>query len=178
MAIGEIGLDYREGMEDKVKKTQQEFFDAEIKIAKKMGLPFVVHCRDAWGDTLRIIKENMPYSKPFLIHCFTGGIDNYNNVVSMGGYVAFGGIVTYNKTEKLQEVVDVATNYVIETDLPWLAPIPNRGKLNMPEYINDTIQYIATKKNITPQEVVNISKLNSINIFGTSLMNHIDQVLI
>jgi TatD DNase family protein len=175
VAIGEIGLDYREGMEQSIKDAQQVFFDKEIKLAKELELPFVVHCRDAWEDTLKIIENNLPLEKPFLIHCFTGDIENYKAVTKMGGYVAFGGIITYNKTEKLQEVVDVAHNYVIETDLPWLAPIPNRGKLNMPEYINDTINYIANKKNITPQEVVINSKNNAIKIFSNVILNHIDK---
>jgi TatD DNase family protein len=152
VAIGEIGLDYREGMEERIKDEQKVFFDKEIKLAKELELPFVVHCRDAWADT----------------------IDNYNAITKLGGYVAFGGIVTYNKTEKLQEVVLKADNYVVETDLPWLAPIPNRGKLNMPEYINDTIEYIANKKNITTQEVLDKSRQNSIKIFTTALLNHID----
>jgi TatD DNase family protein len=175
VAIGEIGLDYRAGMEQSIKDAQQVFFDKEIKLAKELELPFVVHCREAWEDTLKIIENNLPLEKPFLIHCFTGDIENYKAVTKMGGYVAFGGIITYNKTEKLQEVVCAAQNYVIETDLPWLAPIPNRGKLNMPEYINDTINYIANKKNITPQEVVTNSKNNAIKIFSDVILNHIDK---
>jgi TatD DNase family protein len=175
VAIGEIGLDYREGMEERIKDEQKVFFDKEIKLAKELELPFVVHCRDAWADTIEIIKNNLPLKKPFLIHCFTGDIDNYNAITKLGGYVAFGGIVTYNKTEKLQEVVLKADNYVVETDLPWLAPIPNRGKLNMPEYINDTIEYIVTKKNITTQEVLDKSRENSIKIFTTTIINHIDK---
>ena len=175
VAIGEIGLDYREGMEDKIKDEQKVLFDTEIKISKELDLPFVVHCRDAWEDTIKIIKANMPLDKAFLIHCFTGNMDNYKAITELGGYIALGGIVTYKNTVKLQEVVKVVDNYVVETDLPWLAPIPNRGKLNMPEYINDTIKYIADKKNITIKQAVEKSRSNSIKVFGNSILSHIDK---
>ena len=173
VAIGEIGLDYREGMEEIIKENQKILFDKQIKISKELDLPFVVHCRDAWEDTIDIIKNNLPLNKSFLIHCFTGNIDNHKAITAMGGYVALGGIVTYKNTDKLQEVVEVVDNYVVETDLPWLAPMPNRGKLNMPEYINDTIKYIADKKNITIEQVIEQSKFNSIKVFGNVILSHI-----
>jgi TatD DNase family protein len=170
LAIGEIGLDYRDGMSEEIKEQQKLLFNIEIKLAKELNLPFVVHCRDAWDDTLKIIEENLPLKKPFLIHCFTGNKQHYESVIKMGGYVAFGGIITYNNTDKLQEVVLIADKYVVETDLPWLAPVPYRGKTNMPIFINQVIEYIAAKKGISKVEVLNQSKENAIKIFGSNLI--------
>jgi TatD DNase family protein len=165
IAIGEIGLDYTPQTTTETKNQQKTLFDYQIKLAKKLNLPFVIHCRDAFEDVFKIIEQNLPLTKPFLVHCFTGGVEEYNKVVELGGYVAFGGIITYNNTQNLNEALLIADKYVIETDLPWLAPQPNRGKLNLPEYINLIIEYIANKKNTTIDQVVKTSKLNSQTIF-------------
>jgi TatD DNase family protein len=165
IGIGEIGLDYTPETPLKIKEEQKLLFNIQIKLAKELSLPFVIHCRDAFDDVFSIIKSNMPLSKPFLVHCFTGGVEQYQKVIELGGYVAFGGIITYNKTEELNKALIVANKYVIETDLPWLAPQPNRGKLNLPEYINIIVEYIANKKNQTPEEVITTSKNNAQIIF-------------
>lgn len=166
IAIGEIGLDYRPETTIFEKEEQKLLFTIQIKLAKELNLPFVVHCRDAWDDLFDIIESNLPLSKPFLVHCYTSNVLNYNKIVSLGGYVAFGGIITYNNTQPLNDAVLIAQKYVVETDLPWLAPTPHRGKLNMPENISLIVDHIAKVKSITPQEVLINSKNNTKAIFG------------
>lgn len=165
IGVGEIGLDYRSDTTADTKIQQKKLFITQLKLAKELNLPFVVHCRDAFDDLLEIIEDYQPFGKPFLVHCFTGNIDNYNKIVTLGGYVAFGGIITYNNTQTLNEVVKIADRYVVETDLPWLAPQPYRGKTNLPEYIEQTINHIAKAKGITSQEVLDKSKENTKKIF-------------
>ncbi len=169
IAIGEIGLDYRPETTNDIKEEQKLLFNIQIKLAKELNLPFVVHCRDAFDDVFSIIEDNMPLNKPFLIHCFTGGVKEYNKVVELGGYVAFGGIVTYTKTEELNNALLIANKFVVETDLPWLAPTPYRGKLNMPDYITGIFEYIANKKGMSVEEVILLSRENSKNIFDNFL---------
>jgi TatD DNase family protein len=166
IAIGEIGLDYRDDTTIFEKEEQKLLFNIQIKLAKELNLPFVIHCRDAWDDLFKIIETNLPLKKPFLVHCYTSNKENYSKIVNLGGYVAFGGIITYKNTAELNEAVKIAENYVIETDLPWLAPTPHRGKVNMPEYINLVIDHLAQSKNLTSQEVIEKSKNNTKLIFG------------
>jgi TatD DNase family protein len=169
IAIGEIGLDYRADTPLIIKEEQKLLLDIEIKLARELNLPFVIHCRDAWEDLFIILEANKPYTKTFLIHCYTSDQENYNRVVELGGYVAFGGIVTYPNTQKLNEAVLHANNYVIETDLPWLAPVPFRGQINTPENIQYIIEHIAKVKNITTEEVISTSLKNTQKIFGIDI---------
>jgi TatD DNase family protein len=169
IAIGEIGLDYRIDTSQEQKDIQKLLFEIEIKLAKELNLPFVIHCRDAFDDTLEIIKKCKPYKKPFLFHCFTGNIGHYKIIEELGGYVAFGGIVTYKNTFELQEVAKIAKNYVIETDLPWLAPTPFRGKLNKPEYIINIFEYVSNLRKTSIDDVIKDSEDNSCKIFNLTL---------
>jgi TatD DNase family protein len=172
VAIGEIGLDYREGMPQEVKDYQIELFEHQLLLAKKLNLPFVIHCRDAFEDLIKTIQKtlgNGKLEKPFLIHCFTSGLENYSKITEMGGYVAFGGITTYKNTDKLQEVVLQSKhngNFVFETDLPWLAPGKYRGKTNYPEYIKLVVDHIAKVQNENTENILRKSFENSEKIFG------------
>lgn len=171
VAIGEIGLDYRSDTTENIKTEQQLLFNIQIKLAKELNLPFVVHCRDAFDDMFTILESNLPFNKPFLIHCFTGNKDQLLKVEKLGGFCAFGGIVTYNNTPHINEALIKSTKYVIETDLPWLAPTPYRGKLNMPEYINNTIRYMADKKDQSINQIISTSRNNAITIFGPQIID-------
>ncbi|MGL4757870.1 MAG: TatD family hydrolase [Patescibacteria group bacterium] len=165
IGIGEIGLDYRSDTTKEIKEEQKLLFNIQIKLAKELDLPFVVHCRDAFDDLFEVIESNLPLKNPFLIHCFTGNTAQMKKIESLGGFVAYGGIITYNKTEELNNSLKETNNFVIETDLPWLAPTPHRGKTNQPEFINNIITHISKVKSITEEEVLTISVNNSQKIF-------------
>jgi TatD DNase family protein len=170
IAIGEIGLDYREGMQAQLKDAQKKLFISQLNLSQELQLPFVIHCRDAFSDLFSIIKEH-PNTQKFLIHCFTGGLNEYQQALGLrqdgGAFVAFGGILTYTKTEPLNEVAKIADRFVLETDLPWLAPTPFRGQLNLPSHINYTAAHLAKLKNTAVEQIWQKSLENTLKIFTT-----------
>jgi TatD DNase family protein len=165
IAIGEIGLDYRPDMQKALKTEQARLFKAQLTLSLSLNLPFVIHCRDAFADLLQIMDQTPHYPK-FLVHCFTGNKQEYEEVTKRGGVVAFGGICTYPSASHLLDIAKDAKNYVVETDLPWLAPTPFRGQTNLPEYIECTIEKLALVKGISRDEVLRESKENTCKLFS------------
>ncbi|SHK56091.1 YchF/TatD family DNA exonuclease [Thermocrinis minervae] len=169
-AIGEIGLDYYKNYSDK--KNQEDVFRKQIAIARELGLPIVVHSRDAEEDTIRILREERAYEVGGVIHCFTGSYDFMKKAVDLGFYISYSGIITYPNAQALREVVKkTPTNrLLIETDSPFLAPQPVRGKPNKPPYIWHTAKVMASLvENCSLEDIDRLTSSNAKLLFNLGL---------
>jgi len=168
VGIGEIGLDYFYSQDRDIIQNQKKLFRHHIELAISLNLPIEIHTRDAWEDTFAVLDEYPEIYGKFLIHCFTGNVENLRSCLDRGGKAAFGGIVTFNKSIELQQAAIFCPfeSLVLETDLPFLAPVPNRGKVCLPEMIEDTAKKMADLKNTTPEKIWEWSRGNSRGLFG------------
>jgi TatD DNase family protein len=142
VAVGEAGLDYF--YEHSPRDVQRSAFAAQIQLAHERRLPLVIHSRDAWDDTFDVLAaEGVPPSTIF--HCFTGGADEARRALDLGTFVSFSGIVTFASATDVQDAARLVPldRMLIETDAPYLAPVPHRGKRNQPAYVGFTAQFIA-----------------------------------
>ncbi|MBC7654839.1 MAG: TatD family hydrolase [Oligoflexus sp.] len=164
-AIGEIGIDLY--WDKAFLKQQQQAFITQINWAKNLDLPIVIHCRDAFNEVFEVLKSQKDDKLRGIFHCFTGDLNQANTAIDLGFYLGIGGVVTYKKTglDKVVEEIDLQ-HIVLETDAPYLAPTPFRGKPNESSYLIYTAQKIADIKNISLEEVAKITTANSIKIFG------------
>lgn len=165
VAIGEIGLDYYWRKDNK--EAQIEIFKKQIELAKQYNLAIVVHCRDAYGDVLQILKEYAPFEAGGVIHCYSGSIEWAKEVIKLGFLISFTGVVTYTNARNIQEVakwVDL-DKFMVETDSPFLTPVPFRGKRNNPAYTKYTLEYIAKLKNKNIEEIDKITTKNAKKLF-------------
>ena len=164
IAIGEIGLDYY--WEQETKELQKEVFRKQLKIAEELNLPVLIHDREAHEDTFEIIQEfNL---KNVIFHCFSGNAEFAQKCINKGYYIAIGGVVTFKNAKDLKEVAKLVPleKLVLETDAPYLAPVPFRGKLNTPAYLKYIAQEIANIKEINVELVKEQTTLNAKRIFG------------
>ena len=161
VGIGEIGLDYHYTKENKDK--QIWLFEEQLKIADALNLPVVIHSRDATMDTINILKK---YKVKGIIHCFSGSLETANIYISMGFLLGIGGVVTF-KNSKLKDVVKEVPleSIVLETDSPYLAPVPFRGKINSSKYLEFIANFIADIKNISVYELAEITSRNASSLF-------------
>ena len=161
VGIGEIGLDYHYTKENKDK--QIWLFEEQLKIADAFNLPVVIHSRDATMDTINILKK---YKVKGIIHCFSGSLETANIYISMGFLLGIGGVVTF-KNSKLKDVVKEVPleSIVLETDSPYLAPVPFRGKINSSKYLEFIANFIADIKNISVEELAEITSRNASSLF-------------
>ena len=161
VGIGEIGLDYHYTKENKDK--QIWLFEEQLKIADALNLPVVIHSRDATMDTINTLKK---YKVKGIIHCFSGSLETANIYISMGFLLGIGGVVTF-KNSKLKDVVKEVPleSIVLETDSPYLAPVPFRGKINSSKYLEFIANFIADIKNISVDELAEITSRNASSLF-------------
>ena len=161
IGIGEIGLDYHYTKENKDK--QIWLFEEQLKIANAFNLPVVIHSRDATMDTINTLKK---YKVKGIIHCFSGSLETANIYISMGFLLGIGGVVTF-KNSKLKDVVKEVPleSIVLETDSPYLAPVPFRGKINSSKYLEFIANFIADIKNISVDELAEITSRNASSLF-------------
>lgn len=161
LAIGEIGLDYHYDNMDK--ESQKRWFVEQLNIAKQKQLPVVVHSRDAAQDTLDIIKAEHTGTTGGVIHCFSYGVEMAREYLNMGYYIGVGGVVTFKNGRKLKEVVQYAPldRIVLETDAPYLAPVPFRGKRNCSLYLEYVAEEIAAIKGVDVKEVYTVTYENA-----------------
>ena len=154
IAIGEIGLDFYWDKEEEVKKNQREYFKKQIEIANEMGLPISVHCRDGIEECLQILKEN-PVKLGGIMHCYAGSLESAKEFIKLGFLLGFGGTVTFKNSVRPKEVVAniPSDSYVLETDSPYLAPDPYRGKENHSKYLYLIRNKIAELRNVSPEQV-------------------------
>lgn len=144
LALGEIGLDYHYDFSPR--DVQQSVFVAQMEIAAAARKPIVIHTREAWDDTLALIEQHWtPHAIGGIMHCFSGGPEEARRAIDLGFYLSFGGIVTFPKALDVQEAAKStpADRILIETDAPYLAPVPKRGKRNEPALIVHTAQKLA-----------------------------------
>ena len=162
VAIGEIGLDYY--YEDPKRDIQKIWFRKQLEVARKTGLPVVIHSRDAARDTLELVKECMKEGMHGgIIHCFSYGKEMAREYLNMGLYLGIGGVVTFKNAKKLKEVVEYAPleQLVLETDSPYLSPEPNRGKRNSSLNLPYVAAMIAELKGISGEEVIAVTEENA-----------------
>ena len=163
VAVGEIGLDYY--YDDGAPREEQiDLFERQLELARDLDLPVIIHDRDAHGDTLEILKRYRPKG---VVHCFSGSFEMAREVVKLGMFVGMGGVVTFKNARKAVEVVsDIPLDrLVLETDCPYLAPNPNRGKRNDSTNLKYVVEKIAEIKNLPPETVAEISEKNAKSLF-------------
>ncbi len=172
VAIGETGLDYfRSSMA--ASDRQQARFRRHIAAAKRCGKPLIIHCRDARDDTLRILHEESAAEVGGVMHCFVEDWDTAKKALEMNFYISLSGIVTFKSAKKLQDVVKKIPieRMLIETDAPYLAPVPFRGKVNQPGYVKYVAECIAELRGISVDEVAKTTSDNFSKLFGTTPVN-------
>ncbi len=154
IAIGEIGLDYYWDKEPKIKEQQKEFFIKQIELANKYNLPISIHCRDAYEDTLNILK-NHPVKRAGVMHCYSGSLEMSNEFLKLGFVLGIGGTCTFKNAAKPKDIAAKVpqNSYLLETDSPYLTPTPFRGKPNHSKYLCYVRDEIANLKNISPNQV-------------------------
>lgn len=164
VAVGEIGLDYY--WDEEPREVQKEWFIRQLELARKLNLPVNIHSREAAEDTFQIIKE---YGKDLtgIIHCFSGSKEMAIEYVKLGFHIGVGGVVTFKNGKKLKQVVEAIPLewIVLETDAPYLAPTPFRGKRNDSTYIRYMAEEIANLKGITTEEVLEQTERNARKVY-------------
>lgn len=163
VAIGEIGLDYHWMLSSKEK--QKSFFEKQIELSKELDLPIIVHDREAHGDTLEILRRTKPNG---VLHCFSGSKEMAMEIINLGMYIGLNGVVTFKNARKSLEIVRQIPleRLVLETDCPYLAPEPNRGKRNDSSYIPFIAKRIADILNMNTQELINRTTENAKRLYG------------
>lgn len=163
VAIGEIGLDYYWQQDNK--ELQKQIFEEQLLLAKELNLPVIVHDRDAHADVLEILKKHKPKG---VIHSFSGSPEMAQEVLKLGMYLGIGGVITFKNAKKLPEVVEnlPLDRLLLETDAPYLTPVPHRSKINHSEMIYLTAQKIGEIKKLSTNKILEISYSNAQNLFG------------
>ena len=167
VAIGEAGLDYF--YDNAPRDAQAEGLRRHIAAARETGLPLVIHSRSADEDMAAILTEETGKGAfPFLLHCFSSGPDLARIGVELGGYVSFSGILTFPKSEELREIAKTVPHdrMIVETDAPYLAPKPFRGKRNEPAYVAHTAAVLAETIGVSTEEIATITTENAFRIFS------------
>ena len=165
VAVGEIGLDYH--YPDTNKPIQQKWFVRQLQLANEVQLPVIIHSRDAAKDTLDIMKGEAPVEKGGVIHCYSYTKELARDFLNMGYYFGIGGVLTFKNAKKLREAVEYIPmdRLLIETDSPYLAPEPYRGKRNCSLYLPYVVDALAEIKGLTPEEVITITRENGLSLF-------------
>ncbi|MDW8130536.1 MAG: TatD family hydrolase, partial [Bryobacterales bacterium] len=166
LAVGEIGLDYHYNFS--APHIQREVFERQLELAREARKPVVIHTREAWDDTLAILRRNWPASDlPCVMHCFSGGPEEARQCLDMGFHLSFAGVVTYPKAVRVQEAARLTPRdrLLLETDSPYLAPVPHRGRRNEPAYLVHTVVRLAELRGESPAELVGAASANFRRIF-------------
>lgn len=167
VAIGEIGLDYYWVKEEEQRAKQRLWFNKQMDLAKKLEMPVIIHSRDAAEDTLNTIKLYNNSHVKGIVHCYSYSKEIAMEYVKMGWYIGLGGVVTFKNAKKLVETVDAVPleSIVLETDCPYMAPVPHRGERNSSIFLSHVAEKIAEIKNISVAEVENVTYQNALNIY-------------
>lgn len=167
VAVGEIGLDYYWD-ENPPKEVQKQVFKAQMEIAKKYNLPVIIHDRDAHGDTLEIMKEYPGVTG--VVHCFSGSVEFAKECIKLGYYIGVTGVVTFKNSKVIKEVVKniPIEKLLVETDCPYMAPTPHRGKRNQSDYIEYIMNEVAEIKGLTIEQISEFTIFNTKSLFKIS----------
>lgn len=168
VALGESGLDYYYSEDSK--QVQIESFKIHLQAGSKAQLPIIVHTRSAKEDTLALIKEYGDLESAGVLHCFTEDWDMAKRALDLNYYISISGIVTFKNAEELRDVVRKTPieRLLVETDSPYLAPIPYRGKPNQPAYVREVAEFVADLKKISYEELIRVSAENFFRLFSKS----------
>ncbi|MBQ8016138.1 MAG: TatD family hydrolase [Clostridia bacterium] len=166
VAVGEIGLDYHYDFSPR--DVQQKVFEQQIVLAKELDLPIIVHDREAHEDTMTLLKRYKPKG---VVHCFSGSAEMAKEVVKLGMYIGLGGAVTFKNARKPREVAAVVPEdrLLIETDCPYMTPVPFRGQRCDSSFIPYTAEVLAEVRGVTPQEILDLTRKNANTLFGLEL---------
>jgi TatD DNase family protein len=164
VAIGETGLDYY--YDNSPREIQQQVFHRHLELAERLGLPVVVHSRDATQDTLAIIREH-PGNR-YLMHCYSQSVESARIYLDLGCYISFAGPVTFKNAHKLRQVAAAVPldRLLIETDCPYLAPVPHRGKRNEPAWVKHVAEKLSELHSIPVEELIAVTTANTQAFFG------------
>jgi len=165
VALGEIGLDYH--YDHSPREVQRDVFLQQMLIAAEARKPIVIHTREAWEDTIALLEVYWrPYGLGGIMHCFSGGPDQAALCLDLGFHLSFGGILTFPKSADVQEAArrTPADRLLIETDAPYLAPVPHRGKRNEPAFMTETARKLADLRGVTAEEVSRITTENFLKL--------------
>ena len=167
VAVGETGLDYYRDRTDH--ETQKKWFIRQLALAGELSLPVIVHSREAASDTMKILKEMYDLHIPVVVHCYSYSLEMAKEYVKMGYYLGIGGVVTFQNARRLREVVQniPLSHLLLETDCPYLAPVPDRGKRNDSRKLIHVADAVAGLKGITTEEVIRITEENAAAFYGT-----------
>ena len=173
VAIGEIGLDYY--YDNSPREVQKEWFKKQIELANELKLPIIIHDRDAHGDTFEIIKSTKSPEIGCVLHCYSGNVELAREYVKMGCYISIPGTVTFKNNKKTREVAkEIPLEYLlIETDSPYMAPEPHRGKRNDPSLVAFVADKIAQEKGISYEKVCEATKENAKRLFNIKSLSNI-----
>lgn len=164
LAIGEIGLDYHYDFSPR--DVQRRVFVQQLGLAARVHKPIVIHTREAWPDTLALVREHgLPFGG--IMHCFTGGPDEADEALELGFHLSFGGILTFPKADDIRKAAarTPEDHLLIETDSPYLAPIPHRGKRNEPAFLVETARRLAELRATSPENIAAITTRNFNHLF-------------
>ncbi len=161
IALGEIGLDYYYDFAPR--DAQREMFLRQVSIAREFELPVILHCREAWDEMLDFIEEHDVGQNGGILHCFAGTVEEGKRAIESGLYLGVGGIITFKKSDEMREVITELgpEHLVIETDAPYLAPVPRRGKRNEPSYLPHTARRLAEMFSMSVEELKTVLLNNS-----------------
>ena len=164
VAIGEIGLDYY--YDNSLRENQRKWFDVQLDIASGVGMPVCIHSRDAMKDTIDILSAHKDVGG--IIHCYSGSVESARILLDMGYYISFAGPVTFKNASVALEVIKYVPcdRMLIETDSPYLAPVPYRGKRNCPVYVSEVASKIAEIKNMNFEKVADITLKKAKNVYA------------
>jgi TatD DNase family protein len=164
IAFGEIGLDYHYDFSPR--EVQREVFIEQLRIAQTANLPITIHTREAWDDTMSILREH--YSGPGVMHCFTGDPAQAREALARGFHLSYGGVITFKTAENVRDSARItpADRLLIETDAPYLAPIPHRGKRNEPAMMIETARKLAEVRETTVEGIADLTTANFDRLFA------------
>ncbi|PCJ50532.1 MAG: hypothetical protein COA74_01760 [Gammaproteobacteria bacterium] len=165
IAVGETGLDYYYSPDNA--ELQRESLTIHIQAAREVNKPLIIHTRDAQQDTLSIIRQEKAQSVGGILHCFTESFDMAKEAVELGFYISFSGILTFKTAQKLREVAKAIPldRILVETDCPWLAPVPFRGKENQPAYVVEVAKQLAELHNLSYEDIAQQTTSNFYQLF-------------
>lgn len=169
VAIGEIGLDYHYDFSPR--EVQREVLSRQLELAISLSLPCVFHVREATKDFLDIMSTYASRLAPSLVHSFNGSIDTAKILLNYGFYLSFNGICTFNNARNILEIIDFMPldRIILETDSPYLAPVPHRGEVNCPEYVRLVAEVVARIKHKSVEEIIRITQQNTERLFNIRL---------
>ncbi|MHB8438475.1 MAG: TatD family hydrolase [Acidimicrobiales bacterium] len=164
VAVGECGLDYH--YDHSPRPVQRDAFAAQVELARRHDLALVVHSRGAWDDTLDILRANTP--ERLVLHCFTGDEDDARACLDLGAYLSFSGIVTFKNADDVRRALGACPveRILVETDAPFLAPVPHRGAVNRPAWVTVVGEAVARHKGIEPQALAEAAWRNAAEVFS------------